>query len=462
MLFFILWPFICAFLAVPKKSVASINVKPLRDAAQPVYFPIDASVSITAVGGRPEIVMETVDESVIFLEANATSKDDSVVNGDVSAGKRVNVRALVGGTHYLIHAKLSQNRQNIVRSYETMTYPFPPVDISTSENMTTTESIMLGWSTPFNTRIQGYQILYQGYDVGGIPAPLDLKMINVSNAVATSFNVTGLEPSKTYSFRMRSFVENVSSVETPASLYCTRPLQPSFTVEPLPGKLMLQLQRPSNSTKYFRVKLLNLDVKDHPVREIIILSDSMVVNRSIDIEYEGATYEVRVAAVACDLFSEEVSQIVHSLPPAVTFYWPPVGCTPTSIRFVVSDDWKFKRGLFTRFVFATQGIPPKYILPKDYDRRVVELTGLIPGTIHEILGWTEQGDVQSEKRSMTVQLKPNNVVVLHVTNTTSNGINFSWEPRVGLLEDYSFGHNQPFGKEVQAHPGSCFPVRHTK
>ncbi|XP_055328519.1 uncharacterized protein LOC129581451 [Paramacrobiotus metropolitanus] len=214
---------------------------------------------------------------------------------------------------------------------------------------------------------------------------------------------------------------------------------PNFVVQNLPGKLMLQLQRQSNTTKYYRVKLLNLDVKDAPGREIIILSDPLVVNHSIAVDYEGATYEVRVTAVAFDLPSEAGSQIVHSLPPPVTFYWPPTDSTPTSISFAVSDDWKVHkhRGIFTRFVFTTDGIPPVYVLPNRYDRRVVELTGLSTGTNHEILGWTEQGDVQSEKRSLTVQLQPNNVAVIKVTNTTRNSINFAWEPPQGMIEELS-------------------------
>ncbi|XP_055331655.1 uncharacterized protein LOC129583710 [Paramacrobiotus metropolitanus] len=429
----------------------------------------NASLSLTAVRDRPEIVMESADGAVTFLEVNATSKVDLVLKGNVSAGQHVNFRDLLGGTHYFIRARLLQNGRNVVRLFNEFTYPFPPVDISASENLTSTDSITLEWSIPFNTRIEGYQILYQRDDGGAVSPSPDLKIVNVSNAIATSFNVTGLEPGTTYSFRMRSFVGNVSSVETPAVLYCTRPLKPSFIVQTLPGKLILQLQRPTNSTKYYRVKLLNLDVKDAPVREIIIPSDPVVVNHSIGIDYEGATYEVRVAAVACDLLSEEVSQTVHSLPPPVTFYWPPTECSPTSISFAVSDDWKVHRhrGIFTRFVFTTDGIPPVYVLPNAVDRLVVELTGLSPGINHEILGWTERGEVQSEKRSMTVQLKPNNVAVIKVTNTTTNSIDFTWEPPAGMFDELSIDRFY-YGRSVRHYGGidsaantDCFPVRST-
>ncbi|XP_055337539.1 tyrosine-protein phosphatase 10D-like isoform X2 [Paramacrobiotus metropolitanus] len=401
----------------------------------------DASVSVTAVIDRPEIVMETADGSVKFLEANATSEDNSVVNGDVSTGQHVNFRDLVGGTHYLIYARLLQNGLNVVRSFEKLTYPFPPIDISTNKSLTTTDSIMLEWSKPFNTRFQGYQILYQRDDAGAITPPPDPKIITVANASITSFNVTGLETGTKYSFRLKSFVEDVFSVETPAALYCTRPLKPSSIVQPLPVKLMLQLQRPSNTTKYYRVKLLNLDVKDMPVREITIRNDSMVVNYSIAIDYLGATYEVRVAAVSCDLLSEEVSHIVNSLPPTVIFTRPPTEVTQTSIKFLFQAGWKLKRSIFTRFVIATDGIPPKYVLPNDEDMHVVEFTGLIPGTNYKILGWSERGEVQSDKRYLMVQLKPNNVTVLNATKISSRSIDFTWETPVGVIGNYEIGYN---------------------
>ncbi|XP_055350424.1 tenascin-N-like isoform X2 [Paramacrobiotus metropolitanus] len=314
-------------------------------------------------------------------------------------------------------------------------------NISAKANLTTTNSITLKWSMPLSAPSQGYQILYQRHDADAITPQTDRKIIDISNASITTFNVTGLQPGSTYSFRMRSIAENQSIVETTASLYCTRPLTPNSTVQRLPIKLMVQIQKPHNTTKYYRVILRNLDVKDEPVREISIRNDSLVVNYPISLEYRGATYEVRVAAVACDLFSEEVSHIVRSSPPPVMFFRPPSEVTQTSIKFYFQTAWRLQGSFFTRFVFSTDGNPPKYVLRNDEDRHQIELTGFTPGTKSEILGWTEQGDVQSEKRSLIVQLKPNNVTVLNATKISSSSIDFTWESPVGIVGFYEIGYN---------------------
>ncbi|XP_055330713.1 uncharacterized protein LOC129583047 [Paramacrobiotus metropolitanus] len=257
----------------------------------------------------------------------------------------------------------------------------PPVDVFANKSLTTADSIVLEWFKPFDTRVQGYQILYQRYTAGAFTPPPEPNIINIFNANLTSFTVTGLDSGTQYAFRMKSFVEDVVSVESPASVYCTRPPTPSFSVQPLPVKLMLQIQRPLNATKYYRVRLRNLDVTDEPVREITIRNDSLVVNYLIAIAYLGATYEIRVAAAACDVLSEEASQIVHSMPPTVIFTRPPVEVTQTSVKFLFQAGWKSKRCMLTRFVFAAEGIPSKYVFPNDEDMHVVEFTGLIPGEI---------------------------------------------------------------------------------
>ncbi|XP_055356254.1 tenascin-N-like isoform X2 [Paramacrobiotus metropolitanus] len=380
----------------------------------------DTSVSVTALIDRPEIVMETADVNVEFLAASAISEDNRVVNGNLTTGQRVSFRGLVGGTHYLIFVRMLQNRRNVFRYFERMTYPSPVIDIAANSSLTTTNSIMLEWFKPVNSRVQGYQILYQrDDDAGATKPPPDPKVINVSNASITSFNVTGLEAGAKYSFRMKSVVEDVSSVETAVTPYCSRPLKPSLIVQPLSVKLMLQIQRPSNATKYYWVHLRNLDVKDEP--------------------YFGATYEVRVVAVACDLLSEEVSQVVRSIPPAVIYSHSEV--SQTSVRFLVHTSWKSKYSLFTRLVFAVDGMPPKYVLPNDEDRYEVEFTSLVPGTSYKIQGWTERGDLQSDKRFLEVQLKPNNVTALTATKITSNSIRITWEPSIGLVGNYRIDHN---------------------
>ncbi|XP_055356259.1 tenascin-N-like isoform X2 [Paramacrobiotus metropolitanus] len=408
-----------------------------------------ASVSVKALIDRPEIVMETADESVKFLNAIATSEDHSVVNGDVSASQRVTFRDLVGGSHYFIYAKLLQND------------PLPPVGVDANKSLTTTDSIVLEWFKPFDTRVQGYQILYQRGNVGAITHPADPNVINLFNASTTSFNVTGLDSGTKYSFRMMSFMDNVVSGESHSVLGCTRPLKPSFSVQPLPVKLMLQIQRPSNSTKYYRVQLRNLDVEDALVREITIRNDSLVVNYSISIDYLGATYEVRIAIVACDLLSEEAMHIVHSMPPAVIYSSFPstIEVTQTSVKFPVQTSWKAKYSFFTRFVFAVDGMPPKYVLRNDEDMHVVEFTGLDPGRKYKILGWTERGDVQSDKRFLMVQLKPNKVTTLNIARITSHSIDTSWEPPGGIVGDYEIGCNNTLPVSTNATPCSFTGLR---
>lgn len=52
---------------------------------------------------------------------SATSEDNLVTKGDVSDGRHVYFRDLVGGTHYLIYAKLLRNDVPMVVPFENMT-----------------------------------------------------------------------------------------------------------------------------------------------------------------------------------------------------------------------------------------------------------------------------------------------------------------------------------------------------
>lgn len=85
-----------------------------------------------------------------------------------------------------------------------------------------------------------------------------------------------------------------------------------MTIKPLSVKLLLQLTRPSNGTKYYRVRLVNLDLKDLPPRSMDIRNDSSIVQVPIPIDYLGAVYEVRVSTFMCDLTSDPVTVVVSS------------------------------------------------------------------------------------------------------------------------------------------------------
>ena len=77
-------------------------------------------------------------------------------------------------------------------------------------------------------------------------------------------------------------------------------------------KLILQLSRPSNNTKYYRVRLVNLDHKEHRPKDMEIRNDSSLVMVSIPVDFLGAKYEVRVATLACDQISDVVAVQVNS------------------------------------------------------------------------------------------------------------------------------------------------------
>ena len=171
---------------------------------------------------------------------SATSEDNLVTKGDVSDGRHVYFRDLVGGTHYLIYAKLVRNDVPMVIPFENMTCksigttlivndclqnetrallmyltdPLRPVNVSASSSSTT--SIVVQWSRPLNTRLQGYEILYVKHD--------DVAVSNVTlpDSGINYYNLTGLTPGSKYSIQMRSLIENVRSIETEPVLQCTR------------------------------------------------------------------------------------------------------------------------------------------------------------------------------------------------------------------------------------------------
>ncbi|GAU97982.1 hypothetical protein RvY_09192 [Ramazzottius varieornatus] len=394
--------------------------------------PDDPTVSLVAVPTAAELTLEALDNSVRFLEANATSEDNLVTKGDVSDGRHVYFRDLVGGTHYLIYAKLLRNDVPMVVPFENMTYPLRPVNVSASTSSIT--SIVVQWSRPLNTRLQGYEIVYSKHD--------DVAVNNVTlpDSGVNYYNLTGLTPGTKYSIQMRSLIENVRSADSETVSQCTRPLEPlSVTIKPLSVKLLLQLTRPSNSTKYYRVRLVNLDLKDLPPRSMDIRNDSSIVQVPIPIDYLGAVYEVRVSTFMCDLTSDPVTVVVSSLPPVVNFNRPPAEVTQKSIKLVIQPSWPPARSILDRYAFQISGSLPRYYLPSELKSQTVEFDNLVQGTRYVISAWTERGEVSSDKKSIEVQLKPDNVTNLNISKITSHGVSIEWTPPDGAISQYEVG-----------------------
>lgn len=86
-------------------------------------------------------------------------------------------------------------------------------------------------------------------------------------------------------------------------------------------------------------------------------------------------------------------------------------------------------------------MPPKYFLPGEIKTQTVEFTELIPGTKYTIFAWTERGDVQSDRKSIEIQMKPDNVTVLNATKISSRSIAFAWDPPPGAVTQYEVGYN---------------------
>lgn len=133
--------------------------------------------------------------------------------------------------------------------------------------------------------------------------------------------------------------------------------------------------------------------------------------------------------------------IFFAVPPVVNFNRPPAEVTQTSIKVVYQSTWPIARSNFTRYVFQIDGLPAKYFLPGEVKSQTVEFTDLVPGTKYTIYAWTERGDVQSDRKSIEVQMKPDNVTVLNATKITSRSIAFSWEPPNGTVTKYEVGYN---------------------
>ncbi|OQV19396.1 Tyrosine-protein phosphatase 10D [Hypsibius exemplaris] len=399
--------------------------------------------TITAIESAPELSVESNDPAIRFLEANATSEDNTVANGEITDGRLVYFRGLMGGTLYSIYVKLLQNDVETVVQFDKLTYPIPPVNVSINATHITPESVLLEWSRPTGTRLRGYEVLYNRHDDTAAAASANATtVVGVPDSGVTVFNLTGLAAGTKYAFRMRSVIEDVHSVATIPLLQCTRPPKPlGVSVKPMSVKLFLQLTRPSNTTKYYRVRLLNMDLKDVPPRTMDIRNDSAVVQVPIPVDYLGAVYEVRVSSFMCDLSSDIVTTVVNSLPPVVNFNRPPAEVTQTSIKVVYQSTWPIGRSIFTRYAFQISGMPPKYVLPSEVKTQTVEFTNLVPGTKYTISAWTERGEIQSDRKSLEVQLKPDNMTEMNATKITSRNVAFQWTPPNGTITQYEIGYN---------------------
>jgi hypothetical protein len=130
-----------------------------------------------------------------------------------------------------------------------------------------------------------------------------------------------------------------------------------------------------------------------------------------------------------------------AVPPVVNFNRPPAEVTQTSIKVVYQSTWPIGRSIFTRYAFQISGMPPKYVLPNEVKAQTVEFTDLVPGTKYTIFAWTERGDVQSDRKSLDVQLKPDNITEINATTITSHTIAFQWTPPNGTVTQYEIGYN---------------------
>lgn len=99
------------------------------------------------------------------------------------------------------------------------------------------------------------------------------------------------------------------------------------------------------------------------------------------------------------------------------------------------------RSVFNRYAFQINDSPPIYVLPGESKIQTVEFTNLTPGIKYTVYGWTERGAIQSDRKFLEVQLKPDNVTSLNATKITSHSISFEWSKPIGEISHYEIGYN---------------------
>ncbi|XP_038056107.1 uncharacterized protein LOC119728107 [Patiria miniata] len=312
----------------------------------------------------------------------------------------------------------------------------------------TADTIVASWTHP-----QGE---LSGYKLRLTPPDAKKSSLRIKDPSKTRAEFTGLTPAKKYKVDITTISGELESEKVTVQETTKMPeirvlkVPSAETTKTTSDSLTVSWTKPEGDVTGYRLTILpaegaspdiKIDSADKTTAEFKGLSS-------------GQEYTVEVYTVYKDRESEKMTLTARTDAKSNQ----PKDPMATSTLTAISVSWTKPEGQVTgyRVLCTPADAETSEIKLDDGDTTAAEFSGLTPGRKYEIEIYAQNGEVQSDKTTISQTTKPNGVLDASVESSSTDTVNLAWTRPEGDLTGYRIDYrpvsNQEAGTQPEDHP----------